>query len=81
MVVNMADTLQKMQAAKSLREKLTAWDSKLDPTAPLTEKQKDSFMELNTQSSSRPLPADVNIACLPFCPGVLTSLAAKQTLK
>ena len=55
----MADTLQKMNPAKSLREKLTAWDAKLDPTAPLTERQKDSFMELNTQSSNRPLPPEV----------------------
>ena len=42
-----------------LREKLTAWDAKLNPTAALTDRQKDGFMELTTLSANRPLPAVV----------------------
>ncbi|KAK2188450.1 hypothetical protein NP493_132g06036 [Ridgeia piscesae] len=64
--VNMADTLQRelhqqtkqSLDAKILREKLTAWDTKDIPKAPLTDKQKDSFMELATQWSNRPLPTE-----------------------
>ena len=60
----MADTLHKMQP-KSLRERLTAWEAKSDPTAPLTNKQKDSFIELTTQSSNRALPIEVSVVkCL-----------------
>lgn len=48
-----------MSNAKTLREKLTAWDAKYDPKAPLTDKQKDGFMELTTLSANRPLPTEV----------------------
>lgn len=57
---NMADTLQKMSNPKVLREKLTSWDGKINPSAPLSDKQKDSFMELTTFSSSRALPVEVS---------------------
>ena len=48
-----------MHGPKSLREKLTAWDAKNDPKASLTDRQKDSFMELTTHSANRPLPVEV----------------------
>ena len=58
--INMADTLQtKTVTPKMLREKLTFWDAKTNAKAPLTDKQKDSFMELTTQSSNRRLPVEV----------------------
>ena len=55
----MADTPHKIPNARALREKLTAWDAKYNPKAPLTDQQKDGFMELTTLSASRPLPAEV----------------------
>ncbi len=62
----MADTLQglsvKMQGTKTLRERLTAWDSKSGSKAPLTDKQKDSFMDLTTQSSNRAFPLEVDLS-------------------
>ena len=57
--VNMAETSQKMLNAKSLREKLSSWDHKFNPNAPLSDKQKDGFMELTTLSANRPLPTEV----------------------
>ena len=57
--VNMADTFHRMSNSKTLREKLAAWDAKVDPIAPLTDKQKDSFIELTAHSSTRPLPSEV----------------------
>jgi len=70
----MADTLQRelhqqtkqSLDAKILREKLTAWDTKDIPKAPLTDKQKDSFMELATQWSNRPLPTEPEVWLLLF---------------
>ena len=60
----MADTLQTVEAikAKSLRERLSCWDSKQDPKAPLTDRQKDAFIELTTLSSNRRLPIEVSIS-------------------
>ena len=55
----MADTLQTEPSAKLLRDSLTEWDSKSDPKASLTEKQKDSFIELTTLSSNRLFPVEV----------------------
>ena len=55
----MADTSRKMLNAKGLREKLSAWDQKFNSNAPLSDKQKDGFMELTTLSANRPLPTEV----------------------
>ena len=62
--VNMADTLQPkgLPGAKTLRDRLSAWDAKTDAKAPLTERQKDGFIELTTLSASRPLPTEVSSA-------------------
>ena len=60
--VNMADTLQrKMPGPANLREKLTSWDAKNDPKAPLGDTQKDSFMELTTHSGNRRIPVEVGV--------------------
>ena len=80
--VNMADTLQSLHQqqtrnipeSRNLLEKLTAWDTKYDPKAPLTDKQKDSFMELTTQWSNRPLPIEV---CFGATPTVLGQQPAR----
>ena len=42
---------------KSLRDRLGQWEARL---APLSEKQKDSFMELSSAATFRPLPAEVS---------------------
>lgn len=60
----MADTLSNMREKvdpKLLRDKLSAWEGKTSPLAPLTEKQRDTIMELTTLSSSRPLPIEVRL--------------------
>ncbi|XP_033099795.1 conserved oligomeric Golgi complex subunit 3-like [Anneissia japonica] len=51
----------KMRNAKVIREKLSYWEHKGDPKAPLSDIQKDSFMELATIASSRPLPVEIPI--------------------
>ena len=57
----MADTSQgKLQSPRVLREKLTSWDAKASPKAPLSDMQKDILMDLTTYSSNRALPADVS---------------------
>jgi len=62
----MADTLQAKNSSgvKNLRDRLTAWDAKTDAKAPLTDRQKDGFIELTTLSANRPLPLEVAIHCL-----------------
>ena len=42
---------------RSLRDRLGQWESRL---APLSDKQKDSFMELSSAATFRPLPAEVS---------------------
>ncbi|XP_038049939.1 conserved oligomeric Golgi complex subunit 3-like isoform X2 [Patiria miniata] len=55
---NMADTMR-LFSAKIMREKLSVWEQKNDPKAPLSDVQKDSFMELTTNVSNRPLPIEL----------------------
>ena len=43
---------------KKYLEKLSSWDSRLTPLAPLTEQQKASVVELNTLTQ-RPIPEKV----------------------
>ena len=59
----MADTslAKNSSGVRNLRDRLTAWDAKTDAKAPLTDKQKDGFIELTTLSSNRPLPLEVAI--------------------
>jgi len=52
--------LSQVLPPKNLRDRLAAWDSKTDPRAPLTERQRDAFIELTTQSSNRRLPTEVH---------------------
>ena len=48
--------------AKSVREKLSQWESKL---APLSDSQKVVIMELSAVASQRPLPEGVSIFQFP----------------
>ena len=41
---------------RTLRDRLSQWDSRL---APLSDKQKDGFMELSSATTFRPLPTQV----------------------
>ncbi|XP_033638194.1 conserved oligomeric Golgi complex subunit 3-like isoform X2 [Asterias rubens] len=54
----MADTVR-LFSAKIMREKLSCWDRKEDPKAPLSDAQKDSFMDLTASVSNRPLPIEL----------------------
>ena len=42
--------------SKVLRDRLAAWDSQL---APLSDRQREGFMELSSVAASRPLPSQV----------------------
>ena len=44
-----------------LSQSLTTWDAKVNPKAPLSDKQNDSFIELSIkcQWTKRPLPNNV----------------------
>lgn len=56
----MADTLQTRPVnQRVIRDRLSLWEAKTNPTAPLTSKQKDSLMELTTIAAERPLPPGV----------------------
>eukprot|EP00058_Branchiostoma_floridae_P007428 XP_002592916.1 hypothetical protein BRAFLDRAFT_201698 [Branchiostoma floridae] len=48
-----------MVSPKVLSSKLGEWDRKQAPTAHLTERQRDSFMELTSHAQSRPLPIEL----------------------
>ena len=57
----MADTLQnKPVNQRIIRDRLAAWESKTNSKATLTDKQKDSIVELTTKASERPIPSDVS---------------------
>ena len=57
----MADFATKGGSAKTMREKLSNWERKEDPKAPLSERQRDSVMELATHAANRPLPIEVSM--------------------
>ncbi|XP_050396533.1 conserved oligomeric Golgi complex subunit 3 isoform X1 [Patella vulgata] len=58
----MADTLQQKSVnQKIIREKLSLWESKSDPKASLSRKQKDSLIELTEHSNYRPIPEDLPV--------------------
>uniref|UniRef100_A0A3P9HTV1 Conserved oligomeric Golgi complex subunit 3 n=1 Tax=Oryzias latipes TaxID=8090 RepID=A0A3P9HTV1_ORYLA len=46
---------------KETREKLSLWDRRTDPTAPLTEKQMDSVLEIRTAAETLPVPSELPI--------------------
>ncbi|XP_076096896.1 conserved oligomeric Golgi complex subunit 3-like isoform X2 [Mytilus galloprovincialis] len=56
----MADTLQnKPVNQRIIRDRLAAWESKTNSKASLTDKQKDSIIELTTKASERVIPEDL----------------------
>lgn len=44
---------------KEIREKLSLWDRRTDATAPLTEKQTDSVLEIRAAAETLSLPSEV----------------------
>uniref|UniRef100_A0A8C8DRW9 Conserved oligomeric Golgi complex subunit 3 n=1 Tax=Oryzias sinensis TaxID=183150 RepID=A0A8C8DRW9_9TELE len=46
---------------KETREKLSLWDRRTDPTAPLTEKQMDSVLEIRTAAEIPSVPSELPI--------------------
>ncbi|CAH1245644.1 COG3 [Branchiostoma lanceolatum] len=52
-------SLSAMVSPKVLSSKLGEWDRKQAPTAHLTERQRDSFMDLTSHAQSRPLPIEL----------------------
>uniref|UniRef100_A0AAY4DJF6 Conserved oligomeric Golgi complex subunit 3 n=1 Tax=Denticeps clupeoides TaxID=299321 RepID=A0AAY4DJF6_9TELE len=46
---------------KETREKLSHWDRRADPMAPLTEKQTDSILEIRAAAETLPLPSELPI--------------------
>ncbi|CAD5121956.1 DgyrCDS10413 [Dimorphilus gyrociliatus] len=50
---------------RCLREKLAKWDAKTDPTAPLSDEQKDSIMDLSTLANHRALPTELPVDDFP----------------
>lgn len=65
--MNMADTLQPnvSDTKHLLQEKLSLWDAKLNPKAPLSDRQKDGFIELTTLSANRRLPVELPVDDIP----------------
>ncbi|KAG9349308.1 hypothetical protein JZ751_027751 [Albula glossodonta] len=60
---------------KETREKLSLWDRRSDATAPLTEKQTDSILEIRTAAETLPVPSELPIEDL--CS--LTSLSLRSS--
>lgn len=60
--VTMASTEQSLLdlTDKETREKLALWDRRTDATAPLTEKQMDSVLEIRTASETLSVPSEVS---------------------
>ena len=53
----------KSELDKKYLDRLSLWDSRLDSLAPLTDKQKESVIELNT-FIQRPVPKNVSGTCI-----------------
>lgn len=49
-------------AEKETREKLALWDRSSEPTAPLTDKQTDSVLEIRSAAETLPVPAEVSVS-------------------
>lgn len=63
---NMAAQVGFSSYSQEVREKLSLWDVKDSPLAPLSEKQRNSVLELTTVAGNRPLLDEVN------CPNLRT---------
>lgn len=58
----MADTLQnKPVNQRIIRDRLAEWESKINSKATLTDKQKDSIIEITQRASERQIPSDVSV--------------------
>uniref|UniRef100_A0A5F8HKL7 Component of oligomeric golgi complex 3 n=1 Tax=Monodelphis domestica TaxID=13616 RepID=A0A5F8HKL7_MONDO len=60
----MAEVLLLPEAAagdRDTREKLALWDRRPNPTAPLTDRQTDSVLELKAAAENLPVPAELPI--------------------
>ena len=59
--VTMASTEQSLMdlTDKETREKLSYWDRRTDATAPLTETQMDSVLEIRAAAEIIPVPSEV----------------------
>ncbi|XP_006639077.2 conserved oligomeric Golgi complex subunit 3 [Lepisosteus oculatus] len=49
------------QSEKETREKLSLWDRRSDPMAPLTERQTDSILEVRAAAENLPIPSELPI--------------------
>ena len=60
--LKMADTSQPRPVnQRVIRDRLSMWEAKTNPTAPLTAKQKDALIELTAIAAERPVPPEVRI--------------------
>ena len=59
-----------MSATAAVRERLSRWDT----LAPLSERQKEYFLELSSTAASRPLPEHVNWQLRRLSDGFITAL-------
>ncbi|XP_025080058.1 conserved oligomeric Golgi complex subunit 3-like isoform X2 [Pomacea canaliculata] len=65
----MADTLHSRPVnQRIIRDRLSLWEAKTNPTAPLTSKQKDALMELTAIAAERPLPPELPEDDIPLLP-------------
>ncbi|KAL8567225.1 hypothetical protein ACOMHN_046635 [Nucella lapillus] len=56
----MADTSQSRPVnQRVIRDRLSLWEAKTNPIAPLTPKQKDALIELTSIAADRPLPSEL----------------------
>ncbi|CAE1225454.1 COG3 [Acanthosepion pharaonis] len=69
----MAELSIKLLDQKSLREKLSLWDTNIEPKAQLTDRQKDILIEVSSQAQRRPLPIELPLDDVPT-----PQLAAKE---
>lgn len=69
--------LPEAAAERDAREKLALWDRRPDTTAPLTDRQMDSVLELKAAAENLPVPAELPIEDL--CSLTSLSLPITQT--
>ncbi|ELK35205.1 Conserved oligomeric Golgi complex subunit 3 [Myotis davidii] len=69
--------LPEAAAESDARERLALWDRRADPTAPLTDRQTDSVLELKAAAENLPVPAELPIEDL--CNLTSQSLPIAQT--
>ncbi|GAB1606416.1 conserved oligomeric Golgi complex subunit 3-like isoform X1 [Argonauta hians] len=61
----MADLPTKLLDQKTLRERLSQWDSNVEPRASLTDKQRNVLIELSSQVQHRRLPVELPLDDIP----------------